>query len=61
MEAGGAGAMFWILTGIDDKGGFYPDDDGYRERNDGGPVARLLQEYAAAFAGKARAPLEHLP
>lgn len=56
-EMGGAGSMFWILTGIEDSpdadaNGNYPDFDGFRVLNDGGPTALLFKEYAKLFNGE---------
>ncbi|MFP4015830.1 MAG: glycoside hydrolase 5 family protein [Halanaerobiales bacterium] len=52
-QNGGAGSMFWLLTGIDtgsgaDEDGLYPDYDGYRVI-EGSELADLLSEYAAMF------------
>ncbi|MFA5067431.1 MAG: hypothetical protein WC466_05265, partial [Candidatus Izemoplasmatales bacterium] len=56
-EMGGAGSMFWILTGIEDSpdadaNGNYPDFDGFRILNDGGSTSLLLKEYAKLFNGE---------
>ncbi|MCX7772649.1 MAG: cellulase family glycosylhydrolase [Clostridia bacterium] len=55
-ENGGAGSMFWILTGINDKeskdngaDGIYDDYDGFRVMNDKTPVPELLKRYSAWF------------
>jgi mannan endo-1,4-beta-mannosidase len=53
-EMGGAGSMFWILTGIEDSPdadaeGNYPDFDGFRVLNDGGSTALLFKEYGRLF------------
>ncbi|NLZ61349.1 MAG: cellulase family glycosylhydrolase [Acholeplasmataceae bacterium] len=53
-EMGGAGSMFWILTGIEDSpdadaNGNYPDFDGFRVLNDGGSTSLLLKKYAQLF------------
>lgn len=53
-ESGGAGSMFWILTGIEDSpdsdsDGNYPDFDGFRILNDGKSTSLLLKEYAKLF------------
>jgi len=53
-EMGGAGAMFWLLTGIEDSpdadaNGNYPDFDGFRVLNDGGSTSLLLKQYAQLF------------
>jgi mannan endo-1,4-beta-mannosidase len=64
LEAGGAGSMFWILTGVNDKelkdsppgDGIYDDYDGFRVMNDKGPVASLLSAYAGAFSGTGAPP-----
>ncbi|TVP84655.1 MAG: hypothetical protein EA375_06135 [Acholeplasmataceae bacterium] len=57
FEMGGAGSMFWILTGIEDSpdsdaDGNYPDFDGFRVLNDGGSTAMLFREYARLFKGE---------
>ncbi|MFP4187588.1 MAG: hypothetical protein ACLFSU_05405, partial [Acholeplasmataceae bacterium] len=53
-EMGGAGSMFWILTGIEDSPdadaeGYYPDFDGFRVINDGGSTATLFKKYGKLF------------
>jgi mannan endo-1,4-beta-mannosidase len=54
---GGAGSMFWILTGLEDSpdsdaDGNYPDFDGFRILNDGGSTATLFKDYARLFDGE---------
>ncbi|MED4971841.1 beta-mannosidase [Geobacillus kaustophilus NBRC 102445] len=57
FEHGGTGAMFWLLTGIDDnpesadENGYYPDYDGFRIVNDHSSVTNLLKTYAKLFNG----------
>lgn len=56
-EMGGAGSMFWILTGIEDSpdsdaNGNYPDFDGFRVLNDGGSTSQLFKKYAQLFNGE---------
>ena len=56
-ENDGAGAMFWILTGIDtgdgaDKDGLYPDYDGFRIVNDESDISNLIKGYARLFNGE---------
>jgi len=56
-ETGGAGSMFWILTGIEDSpdsdaDGNYPDFDGFRVLNDGKSTSLLLKEYAKLYNGE---------
>lgn len=59
LENGGAGSMFWILTGINDKelnndppgDGIYDDYDGFRVMNDNSEVSQLLKKYALKFSG----------
>ena len=47
---GGDGWMFWILTGIDENGGLYPDYDGYRVVYPSAD-ATLLSNAAVAIGG----------
>jgi mannan endo-1,4-beta-mannosidase len=57
FEMGGAGSMFWILTGLEDSpdadaDGNYPDFDGFRILNDNSSTAHLFRQYAKLFKGE---------
>jgi|GEM_PF-928332 len=54
MRRGAGGALFWILSGIEEKGKLYPDYDHFTVY-DGDDSARLLTEYAKDYGTGAQA------
>lgn len=54
LERGGAGALFWMLSGVEHGERLYPDYDHYAVYR-GDPSAELLTGYAARFPLQARA------
>ena len=54
LAEGGSGSMVWILSGLDSKGGLYPDYDKYTTYR-GDETARLLAGYAREFMNDAPA------
>lgn len=54
LRGGAAGSMFWILSGIDDRTGLYPDYDGYTLYK-GDRTHQLLAPYFQKFTAEAQA------
>lgn len=54
LRGGAAGSMFWILSGIDERTGLYPDYDGYTVYK-GDRTHQLLAPYFRKFASEAQA------
>ncbi|MGE5788717.1 MAG: glycoside hydrolase 5 family protein [Myxococcales bacterium] len=54
LKGGAAGSLFWILSGIDDAGGLYPDYDGYTVYR-GDRTHQLLAPYFQRFQTEAQA------
>ena len=54
IRGGGNASLFWMLAGVDDDKGQYPDYDGFTIYG-GDESARVLAQYAASMATDARA------
>lgn len=54
LKGGAAGSLFWILSGIDEQGGLYPDYDGYTLYK-GDRTHQLLAPYFKRFELEAQA------
>ncbi len=54
LKQGGAGSMFWLLSGIDDTKGLYPDYDTFTVYR-GDRTHQLLSSYIERFATQAQA------
>lgn len=54
LRRGGNGSMFWMLAGVDDRFGRYPDYDGFQVYQ-GLPTAALLTELAREYERNAAA------
>lgn len=54
LRGGAAGSLFWILSGIDDRTGLYPDYDGYTLYR-GDRTHQLLAPYFRRFSTEAQA------
>lgn len=54
LKRGGAGALFWMLSGVEEGDRLYPDFDHFRVVR-GDRTAELLTQYAARFPQEARA------
>jgi mannan endo-1,4-beta-mannosidase len=59
LERGGAGSMFWMISGIDDHTGRYRDYDGFTVYDpDEDPTAKLLVDYGQRMPTEAKACLQ---